>query len=117
MTKQTIEMKTKTSCGSQCPVHGNLRVRGRSFEGSVIKKFPKRVTLVFGRTMYIRKYERYAKATTKLHARLPPCMEQDINIGDVIRVTECRPLSKIIHFVVVAKLKQNDARKKQMEDQ
>lgn len=117
MTKQKTEMKAMMSCGSQCPIHGNLRVHGRSFEGVVIKKFPKRLTLAFERTIYIPKYERYAKAMTKLHARLPPCMEQNILIGDAIRVTECRPLSKIIHFVVVAKLKQNDARQKQEEDQ
>jgi len=117
MTKQKTEMKSMMSCGSQCPIHGNLSVRGRSFEGVVIKKFPKRLTLAFERTVYVRKYERYAKAMTKLHARLPPCMEQDIHIGDVIRVTECRPLSKIIHFVVVAKIKQNDARQKPREDQ
>ena len=32
-------------------------------------------------------------------------MENEIKVGDLIRVHECRPLSKIIHFVVVKKLK------------
>ena len=86
---------------SKCHIHGNLKVRGRSFEGVVIKKFDKRVVIEFGRTVYVKKYERYAKFKTKIHARLPVCMEDQINIGDLIKVQECRPLSKIIHFVVI----------------
>ena len=92
------------NCGLQCPFHGTLSARGRSFEGKVIKKFPHRLTIAFERTVYVSKYERYAKAMTKLHARLPKCMEKDIQVGDYIRITECRPLSKIIHFVVTEKI-------------
>jgi len=82
-----------------------VRTRGRIFEGIVTKKFPKRIVLEFERMIYVRKYERYAKLKTKIHARLPDFMEKQINVGDLIRVHECRPLSKIIHFVVVQKLK------------
>jgi ribosomal protein S17 len=32
-------------------------------------------------------------------------MEDDIEIGDYIKIQECRPLSKIIHFVVIGKIK------------
>ncbi|MGY4884215.1 MAG: 30S ribosomal protein S17 [Nanobdellota archaeon] len=79
--------------------------RGRIFEGIVTKKFPKRIVLEFERMIYVRKYERYAKLKTKIHARLPDAMEKAINVGDLVRVHECRPLSKIIHFVVVQKIK------------
>ena len=48
-----------------CPIHGNLKVRGRIFEGIVIKKFHKRITIEFERMNYIRKYERYTKSKTK----------------------------------------------------
>jgi ribosomal protein S17 len=54
--------------------------------------------------IFIKKYERSAKSRTKIHARLPICMEKNINLGDTILVRECRPLSKIIHFVVVNKV-------------
>jgi len=91
-----------------CPVHGNLSVRGRSFDGKVIRKFNKRITIEFERMIYIQKYERYAKSRTKIHARLPRCIEEQINLGDLIRVQECRPLSKIIHFVVIKKLKDKE---------
>ncbi len=88
-----------------CPTHGNLKTRGRTFKGRVIKKFHKRLTIEFERMIYIRKYERYAKSKTKIHARLPICMEDKINMGDYVKVQECRPLSKIIHFVVIEKIK------------
>lgn len=105
-TKQKEEPKTAgaTCHDIDCPSHGSLKTRGRVFEGRVIRKFHKRVAIEFERMIYIKKYERYAKSRTKIHARLPLCMEDQIEKGDMIRVKECRPLSKIIHFVVVKKL-------------
>ena len=75
--------------------------RGRVFQGHVTKKFEKRVVVEFERTVRVPKYERFAKKKTKLHAKLPEEMRDDVNIGDTIKVRECRPLSKIIHFVVI----------------
>ncbi len=95
-----------------CPKHGNLKTRGKIFEGKVIKKFHKRVVIELERMAYVRKYERYAKSKTKIHARLPTCIEKEINVGDLIRVQECRPLSKIIHFVVTGKIKDAGEEKK-----
>ncbi len=91
-----------------CHVHGGLKTRGRIFDGLVIKKFPKRVAIKFDRMTYVKKYERYKKSRTKIHARLPDCMSDKINVGDYIRVQECRPLSKIIHFAVLNKIKDKD---------
>ena len=92
----------------KCPTHGNLKVRGRVFEGRVIRKFPKRIAIEFERMIYSKKYERYFRSKTKIHAKLPDCIENQINVGDLIRIQECRPLSKIIHFVVIKKLKGAD---------
>jgi len=91
-----------------CHIHGNLKVRGRVFEGEVIKKSDKRVTIEFERMVYISKYERYLKSKTKIHARLQDCMKDKINVGDFIKIQECRPLSKIIHFTVIGKIKGSD---------
>ena len=105
-----VEMKkvVEAVCNDRdCQIHGNLKARGRVFEGRVIKKFPRRITIEFERMVYIGKYERYAKSKTKIHARLPECMEGKIEIGDLIKVQECRPLSKIIHFVVISKVGEN----------
>lgn len=82
--------------------------RGKIFEGTVTKKFPKRIVIEFERTVYVKKYERYARSRTKLHARVPESMEDVIQVGDYVKVQECRPLSKIIHFVVVEKMKNAD---------
>jgi small subunit ribosomal protein S17 len=79
--------------------------RGRVFEGVITKKFSKRIVIEFERMIYVRKYERYARLKTKIHARLPENMEKEVNVGDLVRVQECRPLSKIIHFVVIQKVK------------
>lgn len=73
--------------------------RGRMFQGYVIKKFPGRVVIESERTVRVLKYERFALKKTKLHARIPKGME--VNIGDYIKVQECRPLSKIIKFIVI----------------
>lgn len=85
-----------------CPIHGSqkLKTRGRSFEGTVIKKLPGRVTIQFERMIKIPKYERYEKRKTKIHARLPDCMKHDLDVGDLILIDETRPISKTIHFVV-----------------
>jgi small subunit ribosomal protein S17 len=83
-----------------CPFHGEnkLRMRGRIFEGEVIRKHPGRVTIQFERMIPVTKYERFEKRKTKIHARLPECMNE-IMIGDRIQVSETRPISKTIHAV------------------
>jgi len=105
-TEQEKKNKISKSCeDNQCPVHGRLRARGRNFQGIVIRKFPRRITIEFERTIYVRKYERHMKKKTRIHARLPDCMQESIQIGDYVEIKECRPLSKIICFVVVKKIK------------
>ncbi len=85
-----------------CPIHGikKLKLRGRTFEGEVVKKLSGRVSIQFERMIRLAKYERYEKRKTKLHARLPDCMKDDVHIGDRIQIVETRPISKTIHFVV-----------------
>jgi small subunit ribosomal protein S17 len=102
---QMENTKNKNSCSDRfCPIHGSFSARGRVFRGKVIRKFEKRVCIEFERTFYVQQYERYAKRKTKLHARLPECLADSINIGDYIEIRECRPISKIINFVVIKKI-------------
>ncbi len=103
--KQETKMESKVN-------EKKINPRGRIFEGTVTKKFPKRVVIEFERTVYVRKYERYAKSKTKIHARLPDSMTNEINVGDYIKVQECRPLSKIIHFIVLGKIRNASGGKK-----
>ena len=95
--------KQKTEGKVEGKMEKTVGTRGRTFEGTVTKKFPKRIVIEFEKTVYIPKYERYFKRKTKLHARLPEGM--DIEVGDYVKIRECRPLSKIIHFVVIEKIR------------
>jgi len=106
--KKDAEIAEASCKDRDCPFHGKLKTRGRTFEGEVKSKFHRRISIEFGRMRYIKKYERYAKSRTKIHARLPRCMEDEINIGDTVLIKECRPLSKIIHFVVIKKIKSGE---------
>ncbi len=105
--KKTEKPTEKSKCNDKlCPIHGSspVKMRGRTFEGHVIRKHHGRVTIQFERMNYIQKYERYEKRKTKLHAKLPDCMKDDINMDDLIKIAETRPISKMIHFVVVGKV-------------
>lgn len=79
-----------------------VRTRGRIFQGLVTKKFPTRIAIEFERTVYVHKYERYYKKKTRIHARLPSTLS--VEIGDIVQVEECRPLSKLIHFITTKKI-------------
>lgn len=104
--KEESEIEKNSKCSDKkCPFHGNLKVRGRYFKGIVKKIVGKRAVIEFERLIYYKKYERFAKFKTKLHAYMPECLRKNIAIGDLVKIGECRPLSKIMHFVVVEKIK------------
>lgn len=110
--KKTNKKVEKVECSDKlCPFHGEkkLKLRGRTFKGNVIKKFHGRVVIEFERMLYVKKYESYERRKTKIHARLPACMDEDVSVGDVIEIAETRPISKMIHFVVTKVIvKQNN---------
>jgi len=107
--KQTEKSEKKDS--KQGAGAKSIPTRGRIFKGIVTRKFPKRIAIEFERTVRIPKYERFMKKKTRIHARLPDHMQDTIHIGDLIRVQECRPLSKIIHFMVIEKVKSKEEKK------
>lgn len=67
----------------------------------VSDKAPKTVVVLRSYLKKIRKYERYEKRTSKIHAHNPPCI--NAQAGDTVKIMECRPLSKTKSFVVVEK--------------
>lgn len=98
-------MKTKTTKVQEEKQTSVVATRGRTFQGYVTKKFTKRVVVEFERTVYVQKYERFKKDKTRLHARIPTGMHVDV--GDYVTVQGCRPLSKIIHFIVTEIVRKN----------
>lgn len=100
----------RSSCTDRdCALHGMLKARGREFKGYVVKKLPRRIAIEFERVVSVKKYERYYMKKSKIHARLPDCLVNEINVGDYVLIRECRPLSKIIHFVVIKKVSKEKA--------
>ncbi|MCJ7478865.1 MAG: 30S ribosomal protein S17 [Candidatus Nanohaloarchaeota archaeon QJJ-7] len=89
------------SCEDEnCPFHGTLSVRGRTFQGEVVSEdMEDTVRVRWGYSEKIPKYERYERRNTKVTAHNPSCI--DAREGDSVTVAECRPISKTKSFVVV----------------
>lgn len=98
--------KINKECNDKkCPFHAGLSLRGRSFVGEITRKHNRTVRVEWPRYKYFPKYERYARLSSRVYAHLPACLEEEIDIGDKVKIRECRPLSKMKHFVVIEKIK------------
>ncbi len=101
-----IAGEAQTQCADvKCPFHGGLKIRGRTFKGYVKRLVGDRCRVEWERIIYHPKFERYSKRQSKIHAHIPKCMLAKIKIGNYVKIGECRPLSKIIHFVVLEVIK------------
>lgn len=100
MAEKKIKQTEKVNKSVNSRKKNEIKLRGRAFEGNVIKVLPGRLTIEFERVLYNSKYERYEKRKSKLHARIPTNLEGKIKLGDRIQIAECRPLSKIMHAIV-----------------
>lgn len=71
----------------------------RTVEGRVVSnKMNKTVTVLVERQVKHALYGKYLRRSTKLHAHDE---ENTCNEGDLVRVSECRPLSKTKNWQVV----------------
>lgn len=94
----------KECTDKHCPFHGDLKVRGRSFTGEVIRNVMHKSTVIeFPRKLYIKKYERFEKRRTRIKTHVSPCF--NIKKGDTIKIVESRPISKTKNFVAVEVIK------------
>ena len=87
----------------KCPWHGQLPVRGKIIQGNVVSSRAQK-TAVIEKTYfhYIQKFERYERRHSRISAYNPVCISA--KEGDVVRIAECRPISKTKHFVVIEKV-------------
>jgi small subunit ribosomal protein S17 len=93
-------------CSDQdCPFHGTTRIRGKIMKGVIVSKKSKN-TVIIRRdyVQFIKKYQRYERRNTRLACHLPDCLNQEIEIGDLVRVGESRKLSKTKSFIVLGKV-------------
>ncbi|XP_046430711.1 small ribosomal subunit protein uS17 isoform X3 [Neodiprion pinetum] len=90
-----------TYIDKKCPFTGNVSIRGRILTG-VVQKMKMQRTIVIRRDYlhYIRKYNRFEKRHRNMSVHLSPCF-RDVEIGDVVTIGECRPLSKTVRFNVL----------------
>jgi len=104
MAKKKEQEKGIECRDEKCPVHGTISVRRKHFKGTVKKIIGKRAVIEFERFIYSKKYERYSKSKTRFHVYVPECLK-NIAIGDLVEVRECKPINKIIHFIMVKRIK------------
>ena len=82
------------------PFNGTLAVRGKLFHGKVVKaKAKDTVVLEKELPTYFKKFRRYARGKSSIHAHVPSNIE--VKEGDIVVAAECRPLSNSVSFVVV----------------
>ncbi len=84
-------------------MHGSIRTRGRTFVATVLSARAQNTAIVeWERSYYVPKYERYERRRTKINVHNPECI--NAKPGDIVRISECRPISKTKHFVITEKL-------------
>lgn len=84
----------------KCPFHGNIKPRGRIFTGVILTKDTHRTaTIEWTYPILVPKYERSETRRTKIHVHNPACIDADI--GDIVKVSETKPLSKTKNFVII----------------
>ncbi len=95
-----VSLPKKTCEDQHCPFHGSLSVRGRLYTAIVeSNKSPKMIVVSRQYNRLVKKYKRYERSKSKVHAFLPDCL--DVKEGEKVKIAECRPLSKTVSFVVV----------------
>ncbi|PAA47067.1 hypothetical protein BOX15_Mlig014973g14, partial [Macrostomum lignano] len=96
----------------KCPFTGNVHIRGRIFTG-VVTKMKMQRTIVIRRDYlhFVQKYQRYEKRHKNMSVHLSPCF-RDVELGDIVTVGECRPLSKTVSFNVIKVSKARGGSKK-----
>ncbi|EIM83521.1 40S ribosomal protein S11 [Stereum hirsutum FP-91666 SS1] len=106
--KTPAEAVSGTYIDKKCPFIGDVSIRGRILTGRVVSTKMTR-TLVIRRDYlhYIPKYNRYEKRHRNLAAHVSPAFRAEV--GDIVTVGQCRPLSKTVRFNVVRVLKNKAA--------
>jgi len=102
MSQVVKETKAGDCEDMNCPFHGTLSTRGMTLTGRVVSdKMHKTVVVQIDFLQQFSKYHRFGRRRSKIHAHNPPCV--GAVKGNIVKITECKPLSKTVSFVVVEK--------------
>tara|TARA_Y100000310_G_scaffold278642_1_gene297202 strand:+ start:20943 stop:21308 length:366 start_codon:yes stop_codon:yes gene_type:complete len=93
-----------------CPFTGTLPVKRELIKGIVVKKdSSKSATIMWERSVYVPKYERYQIKRSRLRVHNPPCL--DAEIGQFVVAARTRPISKTKNHVII-NITENETGKK-----
>jgi small subunit ribosomal protein S17 len=99
---QGVKAPTKTCEDEFCPWHGTISVRGKVLQGKAVSLKVKGLAVIQREYYhYVKKYSRYEKRRSRVHAHVPSCIS--IKEGEEVVAAECRPISKTVSFIVVGK--------------
>ncbi|MCK5309153.1 MAG: 30S ribosomal protein S17 [Thermoplasmata archaeon] len=98
-----VKLPEGTCTDKDCPFHGTLPVRGQILEGYVVSDKMQGTAVIKRDYMRkIQKYERLEKRSNKYLVHNPSCL--GVVTGDNVKIMECRPLSKMVSFVIIEKM-------------
>ncbi|MBN1802937.1 MAG: 30S ribosomal protein S17 [Candidatus Lokiarchaeota archaeon] len=103
--------KSKEDCMDKyCPFHGSTKIRGKITKGVIVnKKARNSVIIRQDYVKFVKKYQRYERRNSRLACHLPECLRQEMQVGDLVIVGESRKISKTKAFVVLDKIKSQEA--------
>ena len=91
-----------------CFAHGTLKTRGQVMEGTVVSDKPKRTVIIErDRVKRVPKYERYERRRSRISAHNPDCIRA--KIGDLVRIAECRKISRTKAWTVTEIIQRGEA--------
>jgi len=89
-----------TYVDKKCPFTSEVSIRGRILTGRVVStKMTRTVIIRRDYLHYVPKYNRYEKRHKNLAAHVSPAFR--VELGDIVTVGQCRPLSKTVRFNVL----------------
>ena len=91
-----------------CPFHANSgapKIRGKILNGIIVSKKSKNTVIIRQDYVhFIKKFQRYERRNSRLAAHLPECLRYEIEVGDHVKLGECRKISKTKAFIVLTKI-------------
>jgi small subunit ribosomal protein S17 len=103
MASKKTQPKPVVSAGCtdpHCPIHAGFSTRGSVKRGFVAsKKLAQMAVVEIPMLTRSKKYERFAKKRSRIHAHVPACIKTET--GDIVEIAECRKISKTKAFVIM----------------
>merc|ERR1711988_1412433 len=82
---QTPQTAYENYVDNKCPFTSDVVVRGRIFDGQVLKmKAENTVVVAIRYLFYNKKYKRYARRNSKINVHMSPCWKGLIRVGDTV---------------------------------